>query len=97
MHTMIDTNLSSFSISYPDLIKLPYFAYLTQRGDMGWKEAQRQGEDRMTLKKTLLPNLSLFSSEQILVYVEVPLRAEFLNCKRGWRFNHINELEKGLN
>jgi hypothetical protein len=26
-----------------------------------------------------------------------PLRAEFLNCKRGWRFDRINELEKGLN
>jgi hypothetical protein len=24
-----------FSISYPDDIKLPYFADLTQRGDMG--------------------------------------------------------------
>jgi hypothetical protein len=37
----------SFSISYPDFIKLPSFADLTQRGDRGWKEAQRQGEDRM--------------------------------------------------
>jgi hypothetical protein len=36
------------------LIKLPYFADLTQTGDRGWKEAQRQGEDRMTLRKTLL-------------------------------------------
>jgi len=25
--------MMSFSISYPDLIKLPYFAELTQRGD----------------------------------------------------------------
>jgi hypothetical protein len=41
----------SFSISYPDLIKLLYFADLTQRGDRGLKEAQRQGEDRMTLRK----------------------------------------------
>jgi hypothetical protein len=44
----------SFSISYPGLIKLPYFADLTQRGDSGWKEAQRQGEDRMTLRKTFM-------------------------------------------
>ncbi len=35
---------AEFQFSYPDLIKLPYFAYLTQRGDRGWKEAQRQGE-----------------------------------------------------
>jgi hypothetical protein len=36
----------SFIISYPDLIKLPYFADLTQRGDRGWKQAQRQGENK---------------------------------------------------
>jgi hypothetical protein len=41
----------SFSISYPDLIKPPYFADLTQRGDSGWKDAQREGEDRMTFKE----------------------------------------------
>jgi hypothetical protein len=33
-----------FTISYPDLIKLPYFVDLTQRWDRGWKEAQRQGD-----------------------------------------------------
>jgi hypothetical protein len=49
----------SFSISYPGLIKLPYFADLTQRGDRGRKEAQRQGEDRMTLRKTLITRTGL--------------------------------------
>jgi len=44
----------SFSISYPGLIKLPYFADLTQRGDRRWKEAQRHCEDRMTLRKTFM-------------------------------------------
>jgi hypothetical protein len=43
--------------SYPGWIKLPYFADLTQREDRGWKEAQRQGEDRVTLMKTLLRTL----------------------------------------
>jgi len=43
----------SFSISYPDLIEFPYYAVLTQGGDRGWKEAQRECEDRMTLRKTL--------------------------------------------
>jgi hypothetical protein len=28
----------SFSISYPDLIKFPYFAETTKRGDRGQKE-----------------------------------------------------------
>jgi len=26
----------SFSISYPDLIKFPYFPDTTERGDFGW-------------------------------------------------------------
>jgi hypothetical protein len=28
--------------------KFPYFVNTTERGDRGWKEAQRQGEDRVT-------------------------------------------------
>jgi len=32
----------SFSTSYWDLIKFPYFAGATERGDRGWKQAQRQ-------------------------------------------------------
>jgi hypothetical protein len=40
----------SWSISYWDLIKCPYFADTTERVNRGWKEAQRQGEDRVTLR-----------------------------------------------
>ncbi len=39
----------NISISYWDLLKCLYFADTTERGDKGWKEAQRQGEDRVTL------------------------------------------------
>ncbi len=39
----------SFSISCWDLIKFPYFADISERGDRGWKNAQRQGEDKVTL------------------------------------------------
>jgi hypothetical protein len=47
--------LLSFSISYWDLIKFPYFADTTERGDKGWKEAQIQGEEnRVTLRITLI-------------------------------------------
>jgi hypothetical protein len=35
-------------ISYPDFIKFPYFANETERGVWVWKEAQRQGENRVT-------------------------------------------------
>jgi hypothetical protein len=41
----------SFSISYPNLIKFAYFANLIQRGDNVPKEVQKQGEDKVTLKK----------------------------------------------
>jgi hypothetical protein len=44
----------SFSISYLDLIKFPYLADLTQKGNRGWKEAQRQGEHKIILRKNLL-------------------------------------------
>ncbi len=52
----------SFSISYQVWTKLPCFANLTQRGDRAWKEAQRQGEDKVTLMKTLLHSVYLFFS-----------------------------------
>jgi hypothetical protein len=35
--------LSCSSVPYWDLIKCLYFADTTERGDRGWKEAQRQG------------------------------------------------------
>jgi hypothetical protein len=40
----------SCSISYWDLSECLYFADTTERGDRGWKEAQRQGEERVTLR-----------------------------------------------
>jgi hypothetical protein len=45
----------TFSISYPAFKKIPYFVDPTLRGGRGWKEAQRQGQDKVTLRKTLLP------------------------------------------
>ncbi len=47
----------SFSISYWDLIKFPYFVDITEKGDRGWKQAQTQGEDRVTLWVSLLSQL----------------------------------------
>jgi hypothetical protein len=44
----------SFIISYPDLIKTSLFwGTSLKEGIGGWKEAQRQGEDRMTIKEKL--------------------------------------------
>jgi hypothetical protein len=47
----------SFNISYMDLIKFPYFVDTTKKGDNGWKEAQRQGENMVTLQITLINQL----------------------------------------
>jgi hypothetical protein len=46
--------MSSFSISYKDLVKFHYFADTTEGGDRGWKQAQRELENRLTLLITLI-------------------------------------------
>jgi hypothetical protein len=46
----------SCSISYSDLIKCLYFADTAERGGRAWKEAQRQGEDRVTLQIARIEN-----------------------------------------
>jgi hypothetical protein len=51
-----------------DLVKFPYFGDTTQRGDMGWKQAQIQGENRMTLGVTLLVKI-LFYFEILVLCV----------------------------
>jgi hypothetical protein len=38
---------------------------LTQRGDRGWKEAQRLDEDKVTLMKTLSYRLSFSNSQKL--------------------------------
>jgi hypothetical protein len=54
--------------SYWDLIKFHYFADPTGRGDRPWKQAQTQGEDRVTSWITLLfaNSMSNFLKEQNL-------------------------------
>jgi hypothetical protein len=44
----------SFNISYRDLIKFPYFTDTTERVVRTRKYAQRQGEDRVTLRISLM-------------------------------------------
>jgi hypothetical protein len=44
----------SFNISYWGLIKFPYFADIIERGDIGWKQAQREGEERVILQITII-------------------------------------------
>jgi len=44
----------SFNISYWDVLKFPFFADTTERGDREWKQAQRQGDflDNSSTQKT---------------------------------------------
>jgi hypothetical protein len=44
----------SMSISYWDLLTRLYFADTTERGDREWKEAQRQGDDRVNGEESTL-------------------------------------------
>ncbi len=64
-------NAELLSISYWDLIKFPYFADTTERGDKGVKGAQREGEDKVTLQITLLS----ISSSHFFVTIELGSRS----------------------
>ncbi len=50
---------TEFSISYWDFIKFHYLADTTKRGARSWKEAQRRGEDRVTLPISLITVICL--------------------------------------
>jgi len=43
----------SFNISFWNLIQFSYFVDTIERGDSGWKEAQKQGEHKLILWITL--------------------------------------------
>ncbi len=58
----------SFSISYWDLIKFPYFTDTTKRAVRGWKEAQRQGEDKVTLRISLIYQIFDIKVPNLLVW-----------------------------
>jgi hypothetical protein len=74
----------SLSISYWDLINFPYFADTTERGDRGWKEAQIQGADRVTLWTTLAPNsfkykiIPLLSSKHLITLPHYALQSIYV-------------------
>jgi hypothetical protein len=51
-----------------DLVKFPYFVDTTERGDTGWKQAQIEDENRMTLGVTLLVKI-LFEFEILVLCV----------------------------
>jgi len=63
--------MPSWSISYCDLMNRPYFVDTTERGDRGgWKEAQRQGKDKVTLQITLLLDMHFSYFTPMLVALQ---------------------------
>jgi hypothetical protein len=54
-----------FNISYPDLIKFPYFADSTERGDRGAKANEIGVKQRMTLLITLVYNHDSQKNEKV--------------------------------
>jgi hypothetical protein len=70
-----------------DIVKFPYFAAITERGDSGWKQAQREGEDRVTLQIIVLSHT--FSDHEISnsdVKEKQRLSALFLVLFVEWQF-----------
>jgi hypothetical protein len=67
----------SCSISYWDLIKTTLlYQYQLKQGILGWKEAQRQGDNRVTLWITLISVLLSTCHKSIMVV---------MNGKNNWR------------
>jgi hypothetical protein len=52
-----------------DLIKFPYFADTTERGDSEWKQRGQQVQERMTLRMTLMYNEFVFMGKFVVTYV----------------------------
>ncbi len=73
----------SISISSWNLLKCLYSANTTERGDRRWKEAQRRGEERVTLRITLKCLLiTLNKSDHVFMMRVCPMKS-LLQCWPG--------------
>jgi hypothetical protein len=80
----------SFSISYPDLIKFPYFVDTTERGDRARKQRREGVKQRVTLWITLVQlNCIPWSRTSTLNYV-------FINMLVDWRDHETLQTPFGL-
>jgi hypothetical protein len=66
----------SFSISYRDLIKFPYFADTTERGDRGWKTGDFMDNSKYQPKRWRLFVLqtSLWLLAEVLFSLHIGIR-----------------------
>jgi hypothetical protein len=65
------------NISYWDSIKFPFFVNTTERQDKGWKQAQIDPEDRVSLRLTLISTSNLVEVRTLLVSMKSMLQ--------GWK------------
>jgi len=68
-------------------MKFPYFAHPTEREDRECKQAQRQGEDRVTLRITLL-----HMNCQSIDVVHIMIHRKFLKCCHVTKTKHDSQL-----
>jgi hypothetical protein len=78
----------SFNISYWDSIKFPYFAHTTERWGRGWKQAQIETEDRVSLWFTLISTSNLVEVRTLLVSMKSMLQG--WKCVEMFGFVHIS-------
>jgi hypothetical protein len=87
-------------MSYPDLIKFPYFVDLTQRGNKGggWKEAQREGnfKENSNVSRLWKPQIEYFKKFLTIKYITKMQRSPFIFWiyfgKTQWSELHIFQL-----
>ncbi len=80
--------MQSVNISYWDSIKFPYFANTAKRQDRGWKQAQIEVEDRVSLCLTLISTSNLVEVRTLLVTMKSMLQG--WKCVEMFGFVHIS-------
>jgi len=80
--------MQSFKISYWDSIKFPYFTNTTERRDRGWKQAQIEAEDRVSLRWTLMSTTNLVEVRTLVVSMKSMLQG--WKCVEMFAFVHVS-------
>jgi len=80
--------MQSFNISYWDSVKFPYFVNTTETWDRGWKQAQIEAEDRVSLRLTLISTSNLVEVRTLLISMKS--MSQGLKCVEMFGFVHIS-------
>jgi hypothetical protein len=85
--------MQSVNISYWDSIKFPYFANTAKRQDRGWKQAQIEVEDRVSLWLTLISTSNLVEVRTLLVTMKSMLQGLEM-CWNVWVCAHFIKIKE---